>query len=63
MHKMSYSAQAIAGTRTGDWTSKEPCINSEPNADFCINHCPHAKKPCNGDCEEMKAFRKENKRK
>lgn len=31
---------------------------SDKLAIFCIEHCPHADKPCDGNCDEYKAFAK-----
>lgn len=49
-------------TRFDTWTTTEPDIKSGIIADFCINRCPHADTPCNGDCPEMKEFRKNHKK-
>nr|DAH30512.1 MAG TPA: zinc finger protein [Caudoviricetes sp.] len=24
--------------------------------EYCLTQCPHGEKPCNGTCEELKAF-------
>ena len=61
MPRMSNTRRAIAMTRSGTWNTVEPCIKSEDRADFCLNRCPHADKPCKGDCPEMKDFRKNHK--
>ena len=62
MPRMSNTRRAISMTRFDTWTTIEPNIKSETIADFCLNHCPHKETPCNGDCLEMKEFRK-NRRK
>ena len=63
MVRAGVKSRAISMTRCDTWTSTEykPC-NSDVIADFCVNKCPHKETPCKGDCDEMKAFRKANRR-
>lgn len=32
--------------------------NQDPVANFCIEKCPHTNKPCEGDCYELREYRK-----
>ena len=63
MPRMSNTRRAISMTRSDTWTTTIPSIKSDEEADFCLNRCPHKEKPCNGDCPEIKEFRKTHRRK
>ena len=62
MPRMSVKGRAISMTRSDTWTTTQIDVKSEAIADFCLNRCPHKTKPCNGDCPEMKEFRKNHRR-
>ncbi len=63
MPKIGCKSRAISMTRSDTWTSTEYKPNtSDLFADFCVNKCPHKEIPCKGDCDEMKAFRKANRK-
>ena len=62
MIRMSNKGRVISMTRSETWATIIPNIKSEEKADFCINHCPHKENPCNGDCPEMKEFRKNHRK-
>ncbi len=31
-------------------------VRSARQIEYCLTQCPHGEKPCNGTCEELKAF-------
>ena len=62
MVKAGMRSIAISMTRSDTWTSVDyKHENCDKIADFCVNRCPHRETPCEGDCDEMKAFRKANR--
>lgn len=50
-------------TKSDAWTTSSYQIKEDDYKQFCHERCPHADKPCNGDCKEMKEYRKTHKRK
>lgn len=63
MPRMSNIARAISMTRSDSWTTPLEVLKKDDYKQFCYERCPHPDNPCNGDCPEMKAFRKNNRRK
>ena len=63
MPRISDKKKVIPITSSESWTILDRDEKDEENADFCLHRCPHEDTPCNGDCPEMKAFRKNNRRK
>lgn len=63
MPKMSNIRRAISMTKSDAWTTSSYQIKEDDYKQFCHERCPHADKPCNGDCKEMKEYRKTHKRK
>lgn len=62
MPRMSNVSRAISMTRSDSWTTSSYKVDKDDYKQFCTNHCPHPKNPCNGDCPEMKEFRKNHKK-
>ena len=60
--RMGIKAKAISMTRSDSWTTSFPTVKPDKYKQFCTDNCPHKDTPCNGDCPEMKEFRKLNKR-
>ena len=62
MPRMSNTKRAISMTRSDTWTTSFAKLKVDDEKIFCIEFCPHKETPCNGDCPEMKEFRKINKK-
>lgn len=58
MHKKPLLHQIVDSQVTKNTQSLFVFKNSTPEADFCINKCPHSDTPCNGYCKEYKEFSK-----
>lgn len=60
MRRQSLLSRAIEVQTSNVYRSGTPSKwrASDKLAVFCIEHCPHADKPCDGNCDEYKAFAK-----
>lgn len=63
MPRMSAKGRAISMTKSDSWTTNFWKAGKDEYKQFCHSKCPHPDHPCNGDCREMKEYRKTHKRK
>ena len=61
MPKMSAKGRVISMTKSDTWTTNFGKAGKDEYKQFCFEKCPHPESPCNGDCPEMKEYRKTHK--
>ena len=59
---MSVKGRVISMTKSDSWTTSFGKGGEDEYKQFCYDKCPHKDKPCEGDCREMKEYRKTHKR-
>lgn len=62
MPRMSNRGRAISMTRSDTWVTSFADSKGNEYEAFCHTHCPHKDEECEGDCPEMKEYRKIHKR-